>query len=60
MIRVVIDGKETTVGGNEDSKDRGVLRWSMAVPPSESRELVFAYSIRAPRGVPLELASARP
>jgi uncharacterized protein (TIGR02231 family) len=59
-IRVVIDGKETTVGGNEDSKDKGVLRWSMAVPPSESRELVFAYSIRAPRGVPLELASARP
>jgi hypothetical protein len=58
-VRVALDARDTTDGANEDPKDRGVLRWSMALPPSESRELVLSYSVRAPRGLPLEMASAR-
>jgi uncharacterized protein (TIGR02231 family) len=59
-IRVALDSRETTDGASEDSKDRGVLRWTVALPPSESREVILAYSVRGPRGLPLELASARP
>ena len=59
-IRIALDSRETTGGASEDDKDRGVLRWSVTLPPAQEREVVFAYSVRSPRGLPLELAAARP
>ncbi|HET8947780.1 MAG TPA: mucoidy inhibitor MuiA family protein [Candidatus Polarisedimenticolia bacterium] len=58
-VKVALDSRDTTDGASEDAKDRGVLRWTLRLPPSESREVVLAYSVRSPRGLPLELASAR-
>ena len=58
-VRVALD-RETTEGGVEHDRDRGVYRWSVTLPPATSKDVVFAYSLRAPRGLPLELASAKP
>ena len=59
-IRVALDERDTTEGRSQDDKTRGVFRWTLAIPPAQSRDLVFAYSVRSPRGQALEIASARP
>ncbi len=50
-----IDVKYIEMGGAEQDKNTGIIKWTIKLPPSENKRLNFSYEVRYPAEMGLEL-----
>ena len=50
-----IDVKYREMGGPEQDKNTGIIKWTIKLPPSENKRINFSYEVRYPAEMGLEL-----